>query len=172
MTKEEKLDLDISPYKYIQTTEGNNGLPLNTDIGIIGFTCIEDAEDFAEEHDLTVVSFHRKKFDSYWKVEYCTDKAYNMIDFYIDKKDYIVLSDYKECDVVEELKSQIQKAKDFDECETIFAKYASLQECINEMYSPDEFILGKLGSYPNYEIMPKWAMDFEYEGNYYAIGVY
>lgn len=50
----------------IDTTDQANGYPLNTNLGIIGFSSFEAAENFAKKYGLTTCQYHARDGWHFW----------------------------------------------------------------------------------------------------------
>ena len=61
-------------FELIETTSERSGYPLNLKKAIIGFESMEEAREYAEQHDLSIEIFHKRDG---WNVWYRTgDREY------------------------------------------------------------------------------------------------
>lgn len=63
----QKLSVESMNLRVLDVTHGINGYPESTEYAVAGFKTFAEAEDFAEGHDLTVVSLHKKDGWHFWE---------------------------------------------------------------------------------------------------------
>lgn len=167
-------DLPLSGnLSIIETTEGINGYPKNTAYGVVGFKSFEDAESFAKEHGLQVVSFVRRDGHHFWQNEGWRTEPYNQLEEYLQDENYhCFYGNIEELaeEIAELYKGVISDITDFREMESIFNTFKDLY---NEVESLDnDCFIATDASYKNYELFDKKTMVMYCDVYRYQIGVF
>lgn len=174
MSRQEKIELaENNGLTIIETTEGMNGYPKNTNVGIIGFETFEEAEEFAEQNGLQVVSFVRRNGHQFWQNQGWRTEPYDQLQEYLDDENYHCFYGNIE-ELAEELaqlyKDSIADITDFGEMEEIFNTFNDLYDELGTL--GDDCFIATDTSYRNYELLDKKTMMLDYDVYRYQIGVF
>lgn len=154
--------------QFIETTEAANGYPQNLKPALIGFNDYEDAEEFAQEHDLQTYVFHKRYG---WQLWQRSKPAYEPMTITSDDygDDYNMFTHDELDDYFgNEVKPRLD---DFDNMEELKKFLNEQEEIMNELERCDEneAVITYCGDY--YDTVKVKSIEWSHDTHNYVIGV-
>ena len=156
-------------FELIETTSERSGYPLDLKKAIIGFESMEEAREYAEQHDLSIEIFHKRDG---WNVWYRTgNRAYDPFTRTAEEygDDYNLFSAEDATDYYEnEVQEIISDFDNFDDVEKFLKERREVYDAICAL-EDNEAVVTYQGSL--YEKIKKHSMGYYFDTHYYAIGL-
>ena len=156
-------------FELIETTSERSGYPLDLKKAIIGFESMEQAREYAEQHDLSIEIFHKRDG---WNVWYRTgNRAYDPFtrtaEDYGD--DYNLFTADDAADYYEnEVKEIISDFDNFEDVEKFLKERREVYDAICAL-DDNEAVVTYQGSL--YEKIKRHSMGYYFDTHSYAIGL-
>ena len=170
MTQFDFIDLAAQGgLELIETTSERNGYPRCLKKAIIGFDSMEEAREYAEQHNLSIEIFHKRDGWSLW---YRTgNRAYDPFirtaEDYGD--DYLLFTDDDANNYYEnEVQEIISDFDNFDDVENFLKERREVYDAICAL-GEDEAVVTYRGSL--YEKIKLHSMSYYFDTHHYAIGL-
>lgn len=157
-----------SNLRFIETTDGMNGYPSHLMPALVGFETFKDAEDFAQEHDLDTMCFHKRDGWQLWERKNVVYEPLN-----ITAADYGYNYSFIRKDEEEDYYDNYVKPylSDFSSVETLLRFIEVNKEIEDRLQAAqdDEVVITYCGGYWD-TIKPK-CMEWGFDTHNYVIGV-
>ena len=156
-------------FELIETTSERSGYPLDLKKAIIGFESMEEAREYAEQHDLSIEIFHKRDG---WNVWYRTgDREYEPFTRTAEQygDDYnLFTAEYADYYYENEVKEIISDFDNFKDVEKFLKERREVYDAICDL-EDDEAVVTYQGSL--YEKIKRHSMGYYFDTHYYAIGL-
>lgn len=159
---------DNNDLQFIETTNGANGYPQELQPALIGFETFEEAEDFAQEHNLDVWLFHKRGGWQLWERKNLAYEPMTITpDDYGDDYNMFTpdeLDDYYD----NEVKPCLYNFDDFDSLKTFVDEQESIMDEL-ERCNENEAVITYCNEY--YDTIKVKSMEWGHGIHKYIIGV-
>lgn len=160
MNREECYNLaKIFGLNVASVTCSTNGCPQNVQLALVGFDNFEQAEEVANEYDLTIVRLYKRFGWEKWAVQ---GKARGPIDFFAEVygDDYISFdSSWNEYDFISILRRSIDGIKEPDGIFDIIDFFKELKKILDDI-SEDEQVVARMYDKRSISVINKELMVF------------
>lgn len=159
---------DNNDLKFIETTSGNNGYPLDLMPALIGFENFDDAEEFAQEHGLQTYIFHKRDG---WQLWQRSKPAYEPMTITSDDygDDYNMVTPYELDGYYEnEVKPRLDSFDDIDSLKNFVDEQESIMDELDRC-NENEAVITYCGDY--YDTVKVKSIEWSHDTHHYVIGV-
>lgn len=163
-----KLSIESLNLRVLDVTHGINGYPESTEYAVAGFKTFAEAEDFAEDHNLTVVPLHKKDGCGLWEE---AGISYGPLKITAEDygSDFFIYNDIDEFDdFANDLVKETVDNFGLEATADVIKDLVTIRDSIESL---EEGQMAVVHDLQVFEILPKEIMYWSYDSNTYAIGL-
>lgn len=157
----------LADYDVVETTSGINGYPKDLQYAITGFKYFDEAQEFAEENGLTLISLHKRDGVHLWERGKAVNEPYkNPAELF--GENYSQFSFEDESSYFEDnVRPYLSNFDNMDDLELFLKNQSEIMDELSFL-SVDQVVLLEDGEY--YDTVDKEMMSYSYDTHNYTIG--